>query len=38
MDKKKEEQVRKDQVPEIRRLTIKQDEENSIEKKKRCQI
>jgi hypothetical protein len=26
--------VNKDQVPEIARLTIKRDEENSIEKKK----
>jgi hypothetical protein len=35
MDKKKhEEQVNKDQVPEIARLAIKRDEENSTEKKK----
>jgi hypothetical protein len=32
--RKHEEQVNKDQVPEIVRLEIKQDEENSIEKKK----
>jgi hypothetical protein len=32
--RKQEEQVNKDQVPEITRLTIKQDEENSIEKRK----
>ena len=34
MDKKKEEQVNKDQVPEIARLEIKRDKENSTEKKK----
>ena len=32
--RKHEEHVNKDQVPEIARLTIKQDEENSIEKMK----
>jgi hypothetical protein len=32
--RKHEEQVNKDQVPEIARLTIKRDEENSTEKKK----
>jgi hypothetical protein len=32
--RKHEEKVNKDQVPEIARLTIKQDEENYIEKKK----
>jgi hypothetical protein len=32
--RKHEEQVNKDQVPEIAILTIKQDEDNSIEKKK----
>jgi hypothetical protein len=32
--RKHEEQVNKDQVPEIARLAIKRDEENSIEKKK----
>jgi hypothetical protein len=32
--RKHEEQVNKDQVPEIARLEIKRDEENSIEKKK----
>jgi hypothetical protein len=32
--RKNEEQVNKYQVPEIARLEIKQDEENSIEKKK----
>jgi hypothetical protein len=32
--RKQEEQVNKDQVPEIARLTIKRDEENSIEKRK----
>jgi hypothetical protein len=32
--RKHEEQVNKDQVPEIARLAIKQDEENSTEKKK----
>jgi hypothetical protein len=32
--RKQEEQVNKDQVPEIARLAIKQDEENSTEKKK----
>jgi hypothetical protein len=32
--RKQEEQVNKDQVPEITRLTIKRDEENSTEKRK----
>jgi hypothetical protein len=32
--RKQEEQVNKDQVPEIARLTIKRDEENSTEKRK----
>src|ERR1700678_3399084 len=32
--RKQEEQVNKDQVPEIARLTIKRDEKNSIEKRK----
>ena len=32
--RKQEEQVNKDQVPEITRLAIKQDEENSTKKKK----
>jgi hypothetical protein len=32
--RKHEEQVKKDQVPKIARLTIKQDEENSTKKKK----
>jgi hypothetical protein len=32
--RKHKEQVNKDQVPEITRLTIKRDEENSTEKKK----
>jgi hypothetical protein len=32
--RKQEEQVNKDQVPDIVRLAIKRDEENSIEKKK----
>jgi hypothetical protein len=32
--RKHEEQVNKDQVPEIARLAIKRDEENSIEKRK----
>jgi hypothetical protein len=32
--RKHEEQVNKDHVPEIARLTIKRDEENSTEKKK----
>jgi hypothetical protein len=32
--RKHKEQVNKDQVPEIARFEIKQDEENSIEKKK----
>jgi hypothetical protein len=32
--RKHEEQVNKDQVPEIARLAIKQDEENSTEKNK----
>jgi hypothetical protein len=32
--RKQEEQVNKNQVPEIARLTIKRDEENSIEKRK----
>ena len=32
--RKQEEQVNKDQVPDIARLTIKQDEENSTEKRK----
>jgi hypothetical protein len=34
MDKKTRRIVNKDQVPEIARLTIKRDEENSTEKKK----
>jgi hypothetical protein len=32
--RKQEEQVNKDQVPEIARLAVKQDEENSTEKRK----
>jgi hypothetical protein len=32
--RKQEEQVNKDQVPEIARLTIKRDEKNSTEKRK----
>ena len=32
--RKQEEQVNKDQVPEIARLTIKRDEENSTDKRK----
>jgi hypothetical protein len=32
--RKNEEQVNKDQVPEITRLAIKRDEENSTKKKK----
>ena len=35
--RKQEEHVNKDQVPEIERLAIKQDEENSREKE-RCHI